>query len=95
LRYLSELPDMLKNAFEKYQEQEEARKNLVFQDVGADLETIFRGPLQLYSDYSEILVAYSKTKFMQDLYRDIKTQVQKIKVGLSSELENLKGADEK
>ena len=41
---------------------------LVDEEEKMDLEDIFGSTLKLYSDYSEILVAYSKTKFMQDLY---------------------------
>jgi len=56
------------------------------------LEAIFGGYLQLYADYSEILVAYSKTKFMQELYKDIRVQIQRVKAILAQELETAKEA---
>ncbi len=40
--------------------------------VKIDIKEIFGQILYLYQDYSEILVTYKKTKFMQELYNDIK-----------------------
>lgn len=36
---------------------------------------------------------YKKTKFMQDLYSDIKSYVQKVKIILTAELETLQSQD--
>lgn len=47
----------------------------------------------LYQDYSDILIVYKKTKFMQDLYSDIKSYVQKVKIILTAELETLQSQD--
>ena len=58
-----------------------------------DIEEIFGKTLLLYQDYSEILVAYKKTKFMQELYNDIKGYVQKVKVILVNELDAIKEQD--
>ena len=59
---------------------------------GKDIEDTFGPVLQLYHDYSGILETYRKTKFMQDLYNDIKAQVQKIKVILNTELDQVKSS---
>ena len=51
---------------------------------------VFGSTLQIYQDYYDILLVYKKTKFMQELYSDIRANVQKIKVILTQELENLR-----
>ena len=58
-----------------------------------DIEEIFGKTLLLYQDYSEVLIAYKKTKFMQELYNDIKGYVQKVKVILVNELDAIKEQD--
>lgn len=49
--------------------------------------------MNLYQDYSGILVVYKKTKFMQELYTDIKSYVQKVKIILTAELDVIKNQD--
>ena len=61
--------------------------------VKVDLGEIFGKALSLYHEYSDILIVYKKTKFMQDLYNDIKANVQKVKVILQNELEKIKTLD--
>jgi len=58
-----------------------------------DIDEIFGKTLLLYQDYSDILIAYKKTKFMQELYNDIKGYVQKVKVILVNELDTIKDQD--
>ena len=58
-----------------------------------DISEIFGKTLQLYQDYSDILIVYKKTKFMHDLYNDIRSYVQKVKVILTNELEAIKNQD--
>lgn len=60
---------------------------------GIDIEGIFGDVLQQYADYSDVLIAYKKTKFMQDLYSDIKQLIGKVKVILLNELDVLKVKD--
>lgn len=100
LKYLSELPEMFKNALDIYAQSKSAQKP---QPTGlsgqseesqtVNLSDIFGKPLSLYYEYSDILVIYKKTKFMQDLYNDIKSQVSKVKVILQNELEKIKTQD--
>ena len=59
----------------------------------ADIGEIFGKTLQVYQDYSDILIVYKKTKFMQDLYNDIRSYVQKVKVILANELEAIRSQD--
>ena len=54
-----------------------------------DLEILFGEVLRAYADYSDVLVAYKSTKFMANLYRDIKTLLQKVKLLLLAELDGL------
>lgn len=71
LRYLSELPEMLKKALSNYALAAKQNSSAPLPRE-VDLEDIFGHGLSLYRDYSEILTTYKKTKFMQDLYTDIK-----------------------
>ena len=94
LKYLSELPEMFKGALEEYnKEPEKVIQGSEDRIESKDLEAVFGKTLGLYEEYSDILLVYKKTKFMQDLYNDIKTYVQKVKAILTSELEKIKNQD--
>lgn len=73
-------------AFQRMNKSSSSENNL-------DIDEIFGKTLLLYQDYSEILIAYKKTKFMQELYNDIKGYVQKVKVILVNELDAIKDQD--
>jgi hypothetical protein len=98
LRYLSELPEMFKEAIELYETSKNDRKDPNSRSISdeiqsIDIQSIFGKTLGLYQDYSDILIVYKKTKFMQDLYSDIKSYVQKVKIILTAELETLQSQD--
>lgn len=93
LKYLNELPEMLKEAINTY---ERTKKDLQ-RPTGAsqpsgesddcskiiDVKQVFGQTLQIYQDYSGVLIVHKKTKFMHDLYQDIKQHIQKVKVILT------------
>ncbi len=86
---------MFKQALEEYNTEQPtnvsggSEENLVTND----LEAIFGKTLQLYEEYSDILIVYKKTKFMEDLYNEIKSYVQKVRTILTNELEKIKNQD--
>ena len=63
LQYLSELPNMFKDALTKFQNAADRDKDV----------NVFAEPVQYYSDYSDILTNYKQTKFMISLYGEIKS----------------------
>lgn len=93
---------MLKSSidnFYKAKKEKETQAAARIQSQGSDdaedpvnISQLFGQPLTIYMDYNEILLQYKKTKFMQDLYNDIKGHVQKVKVILNAELEALKAS---
>ena len=76
---------MFKLALEKYNSEQDP-----LEENPKELSEIFGKTLGLYEEYSDILIVYKKTKFMQDLYNDIKNNVQKVKTILTNELEKIK-----
>ncbi len=81
LKYLSELPNLFKNALTQYQTQ-------VSKDGEGEL-AVFKEPTQYYSDYNDILTDYKQTKFMLSLYGEIKSYVERIKSLLNKALDTL------
>ena len=79
LQYLSELPNMFKDALTKFQNAADRDKDV----------NVFAEPVQYYSDYSDILTNYKQTKFMISLYGEIKSYISRIKTYLLAQLENL------
>ena len=73
LKYLSELPNMFKRALTEYQAQAETAKDA----------SVFAEPTQYYCDYSDILTDYKQTKFMIQLYGEIKSYISRIKTYLN------------
>lgn len=72
LQYLSELPNLFKDALTKFQSQSDRDKDV----------NVFKEPVQYYSDYSDILTNYKQTKFMISLYGEIKSYIARIKTYL-------------
>ena len=83
LQYLSELPNMFKDALTKFQNAADRDKDV----------NVFAEPVQYYSDYSDILTNYKQTKFMISLYGEIKSYISRIKTYLLAQLENLAQID--
>ena len=83
LQYLSELPNMFKDALTKFQNAADRDKDV----------NVFAEPVQYYSDYSDILTNYKQTKFMISLYGEIKSYISRIKTYLLAQLENLAQTD--
>lgn len=79
LRYLSELPEMFKEALQNYEDLSKNAASSAMSDEnpssGLDVQAIFGKTLNLYKDYSDILIVYRKTKFMENLYNDIKSNI--------------------
>lgn len=95
LKCLSELPEMLKKAIDTYHNlKKDTQPNGASQSsLGEEhiqIEELFSQPLLVYQDYNDILLQYKKTKFMQDLYTDIKQNIQKVKQILNTELDQVK-----
>jgi len=80
LKYLSELPNMFKKALTSFQN-----------DNSDSLEalSLFKEPVQYYSDYSDILADYKQTKFMISLYGEIKSYVARIRQILGKQLDQI------
>ena len=99
MRCLNEMPEMLSQAINAYQDRKRQQSSKIGSQEsvesgdGVDIEGIFGKVLKLYADYSDVLIAYKKTKFMQDLYNDIKQLISKVKVILLNELDSLKSKD--
>ena len=83
LQYLSELPNMFKDALTKFQNAADRDKDV----------NVFSEPVQYYSDYSDILTNYKQTKFMISLYGEIKSYISRIKTYLLAQLDNLAQTD--
>jgi len=70
LKYLSELPQLFKDAITKYEKKK------------GGIE-VFKEPIQYYEDYSDVLSDYKQTKFMISLYGEIKSYIARIKTLLT------------
>eukprot|EP00347_Sterkiella_histriomuscorum_P006696 403351785 len=82
LKFLSELPNMFKQAITKFESKQEGI-------------IAFKEPIRYFEDYSNVLSNYKQTNFMINLYSEIKNYVVRIKTLLSKTLEqNLQNPDQ-
>lgn len=76
LKYLSELPNMFKVAMHDYESTKQG-----------DIQ-VFQNPISYFENYSDVLTNYKETKFMINLYSEIKNYVLQIKTLLNRVLDS-------